>query len=245
MSETISAFDLHRMLVGDEPPLFLLEIAFRTVAIYAYTLVLIRWIGSRSIAQLSLVEFLLVIALGSAVGDAMFYPDVPLLHCLVVITIVVLLDKALSYIVARKPRLEDFIEGKSVEVISEGIINCEALERQNLGHDELFEQLRLKEIEQLGQVRAAYLETNGLISVFKASPAVELPGLQINPPWDVNEPASHKAGEQQQRKASFACRRCGQVAEIAKGGALGDCDNCGGIVWHECRATGQASAGAR
>ena len=244
MSEAISAFDLHRMLIGDEPPLFLLEIAFRTVVIYAYTLVLIRWIGSRSIAQLSLVEFLLVIALGSAVGDAMFYPDVPLLHCLVVITIVVLLDKALSYIVARKPRLEDFIEGKSVEVVRQGIINCDALERQNLGHDELFEQLRLKEIEQLGQVRAAFLETNGLISVFKVDPPVESPGLQINPPWDVSEPASHKAGEKQSRKARFACRRCGWVAEIAKGGVLSACDNCRGIVFHECSAARQASSRA-
>ena len=74
MNDPVTAFDFGRMLFGDEPPLFLLEIAFRTVVIYVYTLVLIRWIGSRSIAQLSLVEFLLVIALGSAVGDAMFYP---------------------------------------------------------------------------------------------------------------------------------------------------------------------------
>ena len=113
MNDPVTAFDFGRMLFGDEPPLFLLEIAVRTVVIYVYTLVLIRWIGSRSIAQLSLVEFLLVIALGFAVGDAMFYPDVPLVHCIVVITVVVLLDKALSYLVARNPRLEDVIEGKA------------------------------------------------------------------------------------------------------------------------------------
>ena len=86
MDEPVVAFDFGRMFLGDEPPLFLLEIVLRTVVIYVYTLVLIRWIGSRSIGQLSLVEFLLVIALGSAVGDAMFYPDVPLIHCMIVIT---------------------------------------------------------------------------------------------------------------------------------------------------------------
>ena len=43
---------------------------------------MLRWIGSRTIAQLSTVEFLLVIALGSAVGDSMFYAEVPLLHAL-------------------------------------------------------------------------------------------------------------------------------------------------------------------
>ena len=168
MNDPVTAFDFGRMLFGDEPPLFLLEIAVRTVVIYVYTLVLIRWIGSRSIAQLSLVEFLLVIALGSAVGDAMFYPDVPLVHCIVVITVVVVLDKALSYVVARNPRLEDVIE--SVEVVRNGVIMRRAREGLNFGHDELFEQLRLKDVEHLGQVRAAYLETNGMLSVFRAIP---------------------------------------------------------------------------
>ncbi len=162
MDEPVAAFDVGRMFLGDEPPLFLLEIAVRTIIIYVYTLVLIRWIGSRSIAQLSLVEFLLVIALGSAVGDAMFYPDVPLLHCMVVITVVILLDKALSHLLAHYPRLEDAIEGKSVEIMRDGRIRDRLIKSTNLGHDELFEQLRLKDIGNLGQVRAAYLETNGL-----------------------------------------------------------------------------------
>jgi uncharacterized membrane protein YcaP (DUF421 family) len=102
------------MFFGDEPPLFLLEITFRTIVIYLYTLFLIRWVGSRSIAQLSLVEFLLVIALGSAVGDAMFYPDVPLFHCILVITVVVLLDKAIAFLISRNATLEDVIEGRRV-----------------------------------------------------------------------------------------------------------------------------------
>ena len=86
-AETGSAlimFYWKRMFLGDEPPLFLIEILFRTLVIYAYTFILLRWLGSRTIGQLSTIEFLLVIALGSAVGDAMFYPDVPLVHALLV-----------------------------------------------------------------------------------------------------------------------------------------------------------------
>ena len=232
MNDSIIPFEFGRMLLGDEPPLFLLEIAFRTLVIYVYTLVLIRWIGSRSIAQLSLVEFLLVIALGSAVGDAMFYPDVPLVHCIVVITVVVLLDKALSYVVARNPRLEDVIEGKSVQVIGDGVINCRALEGLNFGHDELFEQLRLKDVEHLGQVRAAYLETNGLLSVFKAMPGSERPGLSIDPPWDVREPRKMEAGAAMPHKGLFACAQCASVIEPSTKEEVPVCPNCAGDVWH-------------
>jgi len=232
MNEPVVAFDLGRMVFGDEPPLFLAEIAVRTIIIYVYTLLLIRWIGSRSIAQLSLVEFLLVIALGSAVGDAMFYPDVPLLHCMMVITIVVLLDKALGYAVSRNARLEDLIEGKSVEVVRDGLIRHRALKTLNFGHDELFEQLRLNEIVQLGQVRAAYVETNGLVSVVKV-PKREAPrGLPIEPPWDVRQPKQLIAGDTVVG-GTFGCRQCGLVELVEKGNVLPPCPNCGGAIWHD------------
>lgn len=232
MNEPIVAFDFGRMFFGDEPLLFLLEIAFRTIVIYVYTLALIRWVGSRSIAQLSLVEFLLVIALGSAVGDAMFYPDVPLIHCMIVITVVVLLDKALSYLVTRSPRLEDVIEGKSVRVVRDGLIDWRILNTSNLGHDELFEQLRLNDVGNLGEVRAAYLETNGLLSVFKKEPDRPRPGLSIDPPWDVEEPAKIEAGTTGPVSGWYACPRCASTLEIDEDKALPPCPVCKSDVWH-------------
>ena len=236
MNDPVTAFDLGRMLFGDQPPLFLLEIVFRTVVIYGYTLVLIRWIGSRPIAQLSLVEFLLVIALGSAVGDAMFYPDVPLVHCMLVITVVVMLDKLLSFAVTRSSKLEDLIEGKSVQVVRDGVINRKAMDSQNFGHDELFEQLRLNEIEQLGQVRASYLETNGLLSVFKQEQGKVRPGLSINPPWDVRKPVEHMAGET--ARGTFACAQCATTVENDDT-ALPKCTVCGGGIWHQAESAEQ------
>jgi len=97
--DDVQPFDLTKMFLGDISWLFTLEIVFRTCVIYLYTVWLTRWISKRAIGQLSLVEFLLVIALGSAVGDPMFYPDVPILHGIIVITIVVLIDRGLLFVV--------------------------------------------------------------------------------------------------------------------------------------------------
>lgn len=232
MENPVAAFDLQRMIFGDEPLLFLLEIAFRTTVIYVYTFILIRWIGSRSVAQLSLVEFLLVIALGSAVGDAMFYPEVPLIHAMLVITVVILLDKTLTYLVARQPAIEDILEGKTVQIIDDGTMNCEALKRQSMGHDELFEQLRLKDVTQLGEVRAAYLETNGSVSVFKQ--AKPRPGLAIVPPWDVEEPLRIEAGSDPQ-DGPLACEGCGNVEDFAQA-PVAACTVCSKDVWHRAAA---------
>lgn len=232
MDDPATTFSFERVFLGDEPLGFLLEIAFRTVVIYSYTLLLVRWIGSRPIAQLSLVALLLVIALGSAVGDAMFYPDVPLVHCMLAITIVILFDKGLSILIARSSRVERLIEGRTVQVVRDGVIHCGALEKLHFGHDELFEQLRQKRVTHLGQVRAAYLETNGLLSVFRVSADEERPGLSIDPPWDVAEPTRLEAGAAVPLRALLACARCASVLEPDARDVLPRCPHCEGRTWH-------------
>jgi uncharacterized membrane protein YcaP (DUF421 family) len=87
----IQPFDLQRMFLGDLPWWFTAEVIVRTIIMYAYSLLLVRLVSRRAVGQLSLIEFLLVIALGSAVGDPMFYHDVPLLHGMAVVTVVVFL----------------------------------------------------------------------------------------------------------------------------------------------------------
>ena len=46
-------------------------------------------LGKRGMGELSPFELVIIVALGSAVGDPMFYADVPLVHGIIVITVVV------------------------------------------------------------------------------------------------------------------------------------------------------------
>ena len=167
MEESVQAFDIKRMLVGDLPLLFLVEIFVRTTVIYAYALTLIRWLGSRIVGQLSMVEFFLVIALGSAVGDPMFYHDVPMIHTMVVITVIVLFNRALDFFVFKSSKAGDIIEGKTVELVRNGIIQHQTVGGLKISNQELFQLLRGKGVENVGDVRAAYFEPDGTLSVFK------------------------------------------------------------------------------
>jgi len=208
MDPMITAFDLERMLIGDEPPLFLLEIAVRTVIIYGYTLFLLRWLGSRTIGQLSTVEFLLVIALGSAVGDAMFYAEVPLLHAMLVVTIVVVTNKALDMLIARSKRAERIIDGDPREAVRDGVLSTEFLKNKTVSRDELFQQLREAGIEQLGQVWRAYIEKDGKLTVFRVegdAPA----GLRIVPPFQLEPPKPIDPRTEAKRLAHAVCTECG------------------------------------
>jgi uncharacterized membrane protein YcaP (DUF421 family) len=221
--ESIDILDWQRMLIGDEPPLFLLEIVARTLIVYVYALLLLRWLGSRTIGQLSTVEFLLVIALGSAVGDAMFYPDVPLVHALLVVTVVVFANKGLDMLIARFKGAERTLDGTPEEVIRDGVICKPFLTSTTMGTSELFQELRERGIEHLGQVARAYVEADGALTVFRRREGPR-PGLPIVPPWDIEKPAEATDG-------TLACLRCGTISDKA-----GACFHCGHTHWTEARA---------
>ena len=208
MEAVTEVFDMKRMLIGDAPPLFLLEIVVRTAVVYVYTLILLRWLGSRTIGQLSTVEFLLVIALGSAVGDAMFYPEVPLIHALAVVTLVVLANKGLDLLLARSKRMEHIIDGQPKAAVRDGVICSAALDGSSLSQSELFQQLRQHGVDHLGQVEHAFIETDGVLTVFKVKGPAS-PGLPIVPPWEIEAPMPVNPEEDHQ--AWVACTRCGTV----------------------------------
>lgn len=115
-----------------------------------YVLALLRWLGSRTIWQLSTIEFLLVIALGSAVGDAMFYPDVPPIHALLVFTIVVLANKGLDVLIAKSKRAEKAVDGIPEEAVRDGVIRKAFIASTTFSKYELFQQLRKNGVENLG-----------------------------------------------------------------------------------------------
>ncbi|MFC4638991.1 DUF421 domain-containing protein [Deinococcus hohokamensis] len=218
-------FDLTRMFLGDLPPLFLLEIVVRTTLIFLWLIVLLRVTGKRSLAQLSTLELAIVIGLGSAAGDPMFYPEVPLLHAMLVLTLVVLLQRLTAHLVIRSETVETLLEGTPVELVRDGVIRLSALQATRLSHEDLFERLRGMGVRQLGEVQRAYFEQDGNITAFRhdAEPPA---GLAIVPPWDLEAPAALSPDLPQHERA--ACLTCGQTVQAA--GLLGPC-TCGGHDW--------------
>jgi uncharacterized membrane protein YcaP (DUF421 family) len=146
---------------------FALEIALRTTVMYLYTLALVRLLGKRGMAQLSPFEMVIIVALGSAVGDPMFYADVPLIHGIIVVTVVVGLERLIVRLTENNQWLERVVESTPVLLVADGEIVRAALDDEDLSEAELFMALRQNGIEQLGEVRLAYLEPNGHLSVYR------------------------------------------------------------------------------
>lgn len=209
--------DFRRIFFGDESASFLVEIVFRTAWLYGFAYVLVRALGPRMTSQVSPVELFVVIALGSAVGDGMFYPDVPLLHSMVVVAVVVALTRVFGEAAARSERFETLLEGAPSRLIDAGCIDGPGLERAQLTLEGLFQLLRAERIEHLGEVRVAYLEQSGHVSVFRFREGDEIPGLAIEPPFDLLDADEHEAGTRVLVGGWFACLHCGAARRFEAG----------------------------
>lgn len=228
MNEPPYTFDLLRIFFGEDPPIIYAEILLRTLVMYAYTFLLIRGLGKRETGTLSPFELVIVISLGSAVGDPMFYPDVPLFHGFTVITGIVLLQRVLENLTNRFPKLERRVEGKTRLLVEDGVINLANLEQERLSHLELYSALRSKEVLQLGQVYRAYFEPSGDIAVFKVGENEVRPGLGILPKDDPAAPKIYQKGETVSESMMLACCTCGTVKEVSQGQSLPACEVCKG-----------------
>jgi len=122
------------MLIGDEPPLFLLEIVLRIAIIWPWTMMLLRWVGGRSLSQLSLVEFPSGYCLGVGCRDSMLAPDVPLLHAMLVILTVIVLDKVVNLAIRRFDTAKKVIDGRPTEVLRNGVILSAGLQSRQIGN---------------------------------------------------------------------------------------------------------------
>lgn len=226
METEISVFDFKRMFIGDEPVLFLLEVAFRTAFMFAFTLFLVRTVGKRGLGELSPFELLLVVALGSAVGDPMFYPDVPLLHAMVVVTVIVLGQRAVAEIVDRSQRAEHFLESTTDRLVVDGLVDVKALRHERMARDELFMLLRQSGVEQLGQVRRAYLEPSGRLSTWFFADEEIRSGLPLTPATDPDYPRIIEPGQAAATIDPLACVACGFTASSGSAIAVSSCPSC-------------------
>lgn len=225
MKEPIKPFDWERMLIHDFPWLYLGEVALRTVIMFAVLLLALTVSGKREVKQLSVYELVLLIGLGSAAGDPMFYQDVPISAAIVVFVVMMGCYKLITRLSDQHKTIREAIEGKAVYVVQDGCILLQNFKQEDLGQDELFSELRQVGVEQLGQVRVAILEPSGQLSVFQFLDQETKPGLPIMPHLFLQQT------DVPVRPGSYACTNCGQVQPFEGTEQKPGCKRCGKHIW--------------
>jgi uncharacterized membrane protein YcaP (DUF421 family) len=144
---------------------FLLEVAGNTAIIYLFLVILIRVVGKRMLSQLSSLDLLAVVLLGSAVETSMVTASTRLEAGFVSGTVLLLLNKLLTFGMLRSRRLRNVVGGGPTVLVNHGQIVQEHLIRAGLTQADLMEALREREIGDLAKVRLAVMEPDGVVNI--------------------------------------------------------------------------------
>ncbi len=148
----------------------ILEIILRTVIIFLFTFIILRIRGKKQLGQFNVFDIVIIIALGSAVGDAMIYTEdiAPLFGSMIAISTVIILIWILENALEIAPSwVIRLIEGESTIIIRNGQFDMRALRKVNLRTEEIIAKLREQGVEKISSVGIARFESDGGISVIR------------------------------------------------------------------------------
>ena len=152
----------------------------RTVLLYGLILFSVRLMGKRQIGQMQTSELVVTLLMSNIATIPMQDMEQSMLSGVIPIMVLLAGEIFLSYLMLRKGGIRRLICGKPVIVIDKGTIDRNAMMELRLTTEDLFEQLRQKDIFDLNEVNYAIIETNGTMSVMKK------PGCSPLCPDDVN-----------------------------------------------------------
>jgi len=148
----------------------MLVAAGATAAIYLFLIAGLRLVGRRQLGQLTVLDLVVVLVLGSAVETAMIHGDTSLPVGLVSAATLLILNRLLSLLLLRSRRFRHLVNGGPTLLVNHGAVLDEHLVRAGMTEADLVEALRARGFAGPQGVRAAVLETDGSVSVVPEAP---------------------------------------------------------------------------
>jgi len=144
-----------------------LNVLIRTLVIFFFAFIALRLLGKRHLAHFTYIDLLLIIALGSAVGDVMIYNEniVQMLSSMIAIAVVAVFVKILNEVSSRSKRVSTLVSGSARLVIEKGKFIEKALGQEDMSKEDILRILRTRGYHSTKKIKKAFLEADGELSV--------------------------------------------------------------------------------
>jgi uncharacterized membrane protein YcaP (DUF421 family) len=166
---------------GDEPLPHLSwgQVAMRALAVYLISIILVRLGKSRLISRVSALDVIVAFVLGSLLSRGIT-GSASISNTAVSSAALIALHSLLTWLACYSHWLGKLVKGHCQILICDGVINHENLRKSHLSEEDLLEELRLNaNCEDIEQVKTAYKERSGEISVVKRQPSPQVVEVAI------------------------------------------------------------------
>jgi len=137
----------------------------KTILMYMIVLVAMRLMGKRQIGQLQPFEFAVTIMISELAVFPMTEKDVSLIDGIVPIIVLVACQFVISIVSVKSVKAREVICGRPKILIANGALQENNLHRELYTINDLLEQLRIANVQNVNDVEYAVLETNGQLSL--------------------------------------------------------------------------------
>ena len=143
----------------------LLSIVGRSVAVYVFVILAIRLFGKRELAQLSVIDLVLILLISNSVQNAMVGDNTSLLGGLVAASSLFAVNFLLKKLFFQSRTLSRAVQGHPVMLVYKGRLMHHRLRELGISAEEVEAAVREHGVSTVGEVKLAVLEVDGNISV--------------------------------------------------------------------------------
>ena len=143
-----------------------MESVLRAAAIYGILLLLFRISGKRSLAQITVFDFVLLLIIGEATQQALLGEDFSVINACIVIATLMTLELGLSLLKSWFPKLDPILDGTPLIVVVNGKLLEDPSRNERVDLSDVLAAARETHgLERLDQIKFAVLERSGGISI--------------------------------------------------------------------------------
>jgi uncharacterized membrane protein YcaP (DUF421 family) len=136
---------------------------------YVFLVVALRSTGNRTLSKLNAFDFVVTVALGSALATTMLSKSTTWLEGAAGMGLLVTLQYAVSWLSVRSRLFEELVKSEPKLLVHNGEILRQALRSARISEEEINSALRMEGINSLSEDTSVVLEADGSLSVFRGS----------------------------------------------------------------------------
>jgi uncharacterized membrane protein YcaP (DUF421 family) len=142
------------------------DAVLRAVVIYVVLLVIFRVSGKRTLAQITMFDFVLLLIVGEATQQALLGEDFSVTNAVVVIATLVGIDVAMTFVKRKLPSVDRAVDSLPVVILQDGRPIEHRMVRARVDVGDILAAGRVTQgVERLDQIKYAVLEQGGGISI--------------------------------------------------------------------------------
>jgi len=150
-----------------EPTIPPLELILRGTLMYLGIFAVLRFLLRREAANMSLTDLLMLVLIADAAQNAMADTYDSFTDGVVLVGTIIFWNFALDRLAFRYPAFERLIHPPPLPLVVNGRMQYRNMRKETISREELLSQLREAGVDDIAEVKAAYIEGDGRISVLK------------------------------------------------------------------------------